>query len=468
MIGESIHHYKILEQIGEGGMGVVYRAHDTKLDRTVALKFLPPGRLTSKEEKARFIREARTASSLDHPNVGTIFDIQETDDGQTFIVMAHYPGESLRDRLSRGPLPIEVAVDMARQIAEGLSAAHTNKILHRDIKPDNVLVTDSGLLKVVDFGLARDLEATALTRDNQLLGTAAYMSPEQAQGKPASVHTDVWALGVVLFELLTREHPFQGDYAEALLYQVVNETPRAIKQLREDIPSALVSIVERALAKDPGDRFATAGEMRDALVACLGTVQSRTPRRNRAVTMVVIIAAIAVLGWIGLQILRPGSDESDIRAYLHTEVRQLIGDAKDTEAFFLLESEKQIVAADPALVELLNQCSREVSIDIVPEGATVYFKDYLDTAGSWVLLGTTPVRGERLPFSYLRLRLVKEGYQTREMSFRGIWGTFRAQLFAQEDAIEGMIHVPTARLLDGHLRSDQQGVPGVCRCGWVS
>lgn len=449
MIGQTISHYQILDQIGAGGMGVVYKARDIKLDRLVALKFLPHHAGPSEEQKKRFIQEAKSISVLDHPNICTIYEIDETEDGQMFIAMGYYVGESLAERLKQGPLPVDTAIELAAHVARGLSKAHASGIIHRDIKPANIIITEDNEVRIIDFGLAKLLDRTKLTREDKMLGTVAYMSPEQVQGRDVDHRADLWALGVVLYEMLTGKSPFAADHEQAVLYRVINDITPAPSSIRRDIPPALDEFIAHCLEKSPDAR----PESADAFAAALdevrtsshvATVKSKTPWRGRrlAVTLVGVTAVIVIFGWVISQVLRQGSGDAEMRANLFPEVRRLIGDDKTTEAYFVLESAKQIVEGDPALVELLNQCSREVTVDSDPDGAAVYFKDYLDTTGGWVLLGTTPVRGERLPISYLRLRFVKDGYQTREISTRGLWGTIRTEMIEQKNAIEGMTYIP--------------------------
>ena len=210
MIGQTVSHYEILGHLGAGGMGVVYKARDLKLDRTVALKFLPPDLTRDPEAKQRFVHEAKTASTLQHANVCVVHDIDETTDGQMFISMEYLEGETLTRKIERGPLPIDEAIDIAIQVAKGLTAAHQHGIVHRDIKPANILITSGGVAKIVDFGLAKLSGRTLMTREGSTLGTAAYMSPEQAHGEPADQRTDIWAMGVVVYEMLTGKHPFAG------------------------------------------------------------------------------------------------------------------------------------------------------------------------------------------------------------------------------------------------------------------
>jgi serine/threonine protein kinase len=260
MIGKTISHYRISEKLGEGGMGVVYKAVDTRLDRPVALKFLAPHSLASGEEKARFVREAKAAAALSHPNICTIFEIDEAG-GSTFIAMEYVEGEELKQRIAAGPLAIADVVDTACQIAEGLQHAHKRGIIHRDIKPANVMVTAEGLAKIMDFGLAKPMGGAKLTKSGTSVGTVAYMSPEQARGDEVDGRTDLWSLGVVIYEMLAGRAPFAGDYDQAVLYQVLNETPEPVTRLRSEVPAGLAAVVERAMAKRREGRYAQAAQM---------------------------------------------------------------------------------------------------------------------------------------------------------------------------------------------------------------
>ena len=261
MIGKIISHYKILEKLGGGGMGVVYKAEDTKLKRTVALKFLLQDLTRDEEAKKRFMHEAQAASVLDHPNIGTIYEVDQTDDGQMFIVMAYYQGETLKAKIERGPQPIDEAIEIALQIAQGLAKAHGKDIVHRDIKPANIMMTTDNVIKIVDFGLAKLAGRTKLTKDDSTLGTAAYMSPEQAQGLAVDNRSDIFSLGVVLYEALTGQVPFKGDYEQAVVYSILHEDPEPITGLRTGVPMELERIVNKAIAKNPDERYQHTDEM---------------------------------------------------------------------------------------------------------------------------------------------------------------------------------------------------------------
>jgi Tol biopolymer transport system component len=265
MIGETISHYKIIEEIGVGGMGVVYKAEDTKLKRTVALKFLPPELIRDHEAKERFIREAQAASALEHNNICNIHEIDETEDGQVFIAMACYEGQTLKQQIADGPLPIDQAINIAIQIGQGLLRAHDEDIVHRDIKPANILVTDRNEVKILDFGLAKLAGQIQLTKDSSTLGTVAYMSPEQCSGGEVDQRTDLWSLGVVLYELLTGKLPFKGDYEQAVVYSILNEEPKPVLGLRPGVPVELERIVNKAIVKNPDGRYQQADDMLEDL-----------------------------------------------------------------------------------------------------------------------------------------------------------------------------------------------------------
>jgi serine/threonine protein kinase/tetratricopeptide (TPR) repeat protein len=263
MVGQTISHYQIIDKLGAGGMGVVYKALDLKLERTVALKFLHTDTAVSDRDKERLLREARAASALDHPNIGVIYGLEESDDRQLYIVMGYYEGETLARRMARGRISVPESIDLAIQLARGLSAAHARNIIHRDIKPSNIILTADNLAKIVDFGLARVIATPSMTQSGEISGTVTYMSPEQTLGKPVDQRTDVWALGVVMAEMLTGQNPFARETPSSVIFAILNQPP----VLAGEIPPEVQSIIYRALSKDPSTRYPSCKELLSDLQA---------------------------------------------------------------------------------------------------------------------------------------------------------------------------------------------------------
>jgi len=341
MIGKTISHYKILSKLGEGGMGVVYKAEDLTLGRTVALKFLPPDSVATEDDRTRLVHEARAAAALLHPNICPVYEIAEAE-GRMFISMAYIEGRSLKERLADGPLPLEEALAIARHVGEGLASAHAKGIIHRDIKPGNVMLLPDGRPILMDFGLAKVAGTTKLTRTGTTMGTVAYMSPEQVHGKEADHRSDIWALGVVLYEMVSGKVPFGGEYEAALLYSILNEDPEPLAGEGKDIPEGLDGIIAKALAKDPAKRYQRAEELvADVQVlaqdnAALPAGKARPARGlrrlwrswrpwQRAAAVGALAVIIAGLIWVGLKFWPGRSELIDSIGFI--PLQNLSGDA---------------------------------------------------------------------------------------------------------------------------------------------
>jgi serine/threonine-protein kinase len=311
MIGQTISHYKILEKIGEGGMSVVYRAEDTTLRRHVALKFPSEQVLADEAKKARFIQEARASAALDHPNICTLHEIDEAE-GKTFISMAYVDGQSLYEKIQSGPLSVDEAVDISIQAAQGLYEAHEKGIVHRDIKSGNIMVTHSGQVKIMDFGLAKlagETTETRLTQQGAIMGTVDYMSPEQAKGEPVDYRTDIWSLGVVMYEMLAGELPFKGGNAQAVIHSILYEEPKCLRDLRGDVPATLEQTVQKMIQKGPSNRYdsmkALIAELKSLSLKLSLSKEHAVPKQARLKAVGVLAAIIACVGIYALLYLQP-------------------------------------------------------------------------------------------------------------------------------------------------------------------
>jgi serine/threonine-protein kinase len=329
MIGQTISHYRITDKLGEGGMGVVYKALDTTLDRHVAIKFLPSHLQSDHQAKTRFVHEAKAASALNHANIAVVHEIDETPDDGMFIVMACYEGRTLKDKMRSGALSLDDTIAIVSQIASGLGTAHEKDILHRDVKPANILMGDDGHAKLADFGLAKLAGRTQMTKTGSTLGTTSYLSPEQASGGEVDHRSDIFSLGVVFYELLTGKRPFRGDHDAAVLYGIMNHEPAPLASLRSDLPPGLQGIIDRVLCKNPVKRYQNANELLDDLEALGGDGPipgSRTSRRRfsmtRGLLALATMAVVAAGGLTGYQRLNgtpqstpaPGDDKTFVIA----------------------------------------------------------------------------------------------------------------------------------------------------------
>ena len=416
MQDRTVSHYRILERLGAGGMGVVYRAEDTRLKRIVAVKFLPAELAADQNARDRFVHEAQAASALDHPNICAIYDV-DTADGQLFIAMAYYEGETLKQKIARGPLAVPEALDHARQIARGLEHAHHAGIVHRDIKPANIIVTRDGLLKIVDFGIAKVLDQTGPTRTGLTLGTVAYMAPEQVHGYTVDGRTDLWALGVVLYEMLTGRLPFGGDREAAMLHNILHEPPPPATSIRPEVPAQVERLLIQALTKDRNARHQSGHEIIEALAACESApitpkmsapdTARAAPGNRRLIAVAAIVALLATAGttaWF----MRAAAHARRVED-LVSRIGTLADQDRNASALAVLEDAERLAPADPRLPPLAARIAETRDVLIEPPGTSVSIKPYAEPSLPWRFLGRTPIKNVRLARQALRWKLERDG-----------------------------------------------------------
>ena len=417
MVGETVSHYRIIAEIGAGGMGVVYKAEDLRLGRLVALKFLPPQLVRDTDAKRRFFQEARTASAIDHVNVCTIHDIEETTDGRVFLSMAYCDGETLKKRLERGPLPATEAVGVALQVARGLARAHQVGIVHRDVKPGNIMVTTDGEAKLLDFGIATIRSVGDLTRTGTTLGTIAYMAPEHVRGGGADERSDVWALGVVLYEMLAGCRPF-SDADDYELLQAIVDRPQPPLTGVAGVTDDVARVVDRALDKSRDRRYANAGELVHALEACVQTsgaeVSTRVLPRRRPWAIGALAGAVVVVAAVVALWVWRSSGTRWARNVALPEIVRLADLDRNGEAFLLATQAEIRIAGDPVLNGLWARISRQGSITTTPPGADVSLR-LIGGNTTWHPVGRTPLVNIRLPRGVFWWRLEKAGYEPMEI-----------------------------------------------------
>jgi serine/threonine protein kinase len=393
MIGRTIQHYKILEKLGGGGMGVVYKAEDIKLKRLVALKFLPPYLTEDNEAKKRLIIEAQAASSLDHPNICTIHEINETEDGRLYMAMALYDGETLQEKIDKSLLTIDETIETTLQICEGLEKAHTKNIIHRDLKPPNIMITSEGRVKILDFGLAKLSGNSKLTKEGTTLGTTKYISPEQIRGERADERSDIWALGVILYEMISGDTPFNGEYEQAVIYSIINEEPKQFSGLIVRVPIKLEKIVNKCLSKSPSERYQHVNELitdLEELTQKTGTSQSikypaKTPSNKKLryyilggfIVLLLVIAGVfyfngeerKTINSIAILPLANLSNEEDQNYFVQGMHEALITELSQITALRVIS--RQSVLRYRETEKSVPEIARELDIDAILQGSVL-------------------------------------------------------------------------------------------------
>jgi tRNA A-37 threonylcarbamoyl transferase component Bud32/dienelactone hydrolase len=456
VVERTISHYQVLEELGRGGMGVVYRARDRKLDREVALKVLPPELVSVEERRQRFFQEARAAAALKHPAVAVVYEVDEAD-GEHFIAMELVEGRTLRDVLAEGPLPPERALEIARGILEALSAAHEKHIVHRDLKPQNIMIQDGGAVKVLDFGLAKllptsdraDLESHSTdlrTSVGVVMGTAAYMSPEQVEGKEVDVRSDVFSLGVLLYEMLSGNRPFEKASLAATFASILNETPPPPSGDKGRVPTAVRRFVARCLEKDRDCRY---GSAREALRELEAVSTAKASRLRVAVAGGVAVLAIAAI--VGTREWGVSRNLEWVRSNAIPEIAELVEAGDFGDAFVITQQALSIAPEEPELHRLWDRIASPSTVVTEPSGATVYWKSYRKPEADWNEVGTTPLENEPLPNEYLRLRFTKEGYDDVYAASVPIVDRPAIELRASSHVPDGMVLVPagSSELING-------------------
>ncbi len=427
-VGRTLLHYRIVERVGEGGMGVVYRAEDSHLTRSVAIKLLPAGKMADPERRRRFIHEARAASALNHPNIITIYDISSAD-GIDFIAMEYVAGKPLAQLIGQKGLPLRETLKYAIQIADALEKAHRAGIIHRDLKPSNIMVTEDGLLKLLDFGLAKltqppqgdDADSTkSLTQSGAIIGTAAYMSPEQAEGKAVDARSDIFSFGAVLYEMVTGRRAFKGDSNISTLSAVLHEEPEPVSRIAAGIPQELERIISRCLKKDPGSRFEHMDDVELALeelkkgldFISAGPVKAMGLWRifGRPAFVIPGLIVIAVLGYLTMVGTLQNRRIRWAREVALPSAQQLIARNDWASAYAVAVEAEKYISGDPELKEVFADASVLISIETEPPGARVYLKEYAKGADNWEFAGLTPIESLRISRGFKEYKITRDGH----------------------------------------------------------
>lgn len=448
--GTSLGRYTIIEPLGSGGMGTVYRARDERLEREVAIKILSPGVLSDDEMRRRFRREALTLAKLAHSHIAAIYDVGE-ENGIDFIVMECVPGQTLAAAIRSGPLSVKEASLAALQIAQAIEEAHEHGVIHRDLKPANVIITPKRQVKVLDFGIAkllaaRPADATASMETGLLAGTPLYMSPEQAEGRPVDGRTDLWSLGVLYYEMLAGQSPFQAPGAIAILNRIVYEAPAPLQRLRPDVGEEGERIVARSLEKDPAKRYQSAAEMAADLSNLLASFSAvnivpQGRRRSRTVFFAAACALLLLLVAGGTWFYRRSKMQRWASEDAIPQVQTLLSRHQPLAAFLILQKAQRYLPEDQQLKKIAHDNITTVSVDSSPSGAKVAIQDYATPDGQWYSLGSAPLKSVQIPNGYFRWKVSKSEsgeilaapWTSAAMSF---------DLDAAQHAPPGMVYVP--------------------------
>jgi dienelactone hydrolase len=453
--GERLGPYEIVAPIGAGGMGEVYRALDTRLKRPVAIKVVRPEFANRDDFRAQIQRESRAISALNHPHICSLYDIGEQN-GLHYLVMEFVQGEGLDQALERGVYPLESAIRYGAEIAEALKAAHAHGIIHRDLKPANVMISEGGV-KVLDFGLAKHFEPdrtsdgdtvtmVADSKVGNIVGTLAYMSPEQAEGLPLDARSDIFAFGVVLYEVLCGQRPFRGDTNLATLASILRENPAPPRQLRPDIPAQLEQIVLRCMAKNPDDRYASAGEVGRDLER-LRKPEAAGIFLRRPVVVAITAIILIVAGMLGTRWFVLSSRAHVAQTESIPRAAELLEKLQPLAALRSLREAEKYAPSSTELIRLKEDLSvMPAVIETTPPGAEIYATDYADPMAAdfshWEHLGRSPLKTNELPRDgFFRVRLIKDGYETVELTLPNN-RSLRVQLKTKEETPDGMTWIP--------------------------
>jgi formylglycine-generating enzyme required for sulfatase activity len=457
MIGQTLAHFRITGKLGAGGMGEVYRAEDTKLGRDVAVKVLPVSVAKDPDRLARFAREAQAVAALNHPNIVTIYSVEEAE-GTPFLAMELVTGRRLDEAVPQRGMPLPQFAKLALQIVEGVATAHRAEVVHRDLKPSNIMLTAEDRIKILDFGLAklrdpdqrRSLDSegpTAIqTEEGQVLGTPAYMAPEQAEGLAVDARADVFALGAVLYQMLTGERPFSGMTRASQQAALLTADPKPIRKLRQEVPRELERIVQRCLEKDPAARFGSAVELLSALGEVAGKlglseagggVRIRLRLAIAAILLFALVAGGAV--WLVLRFVRSDRARKDMLP----RIERHLDEGQFYESFLMAKETEPLLPEDPVMKELIARCSDSIRVTTEPSGADVYYKNYRDVETPWQFLGRTPLDNVQVPAEFtLRWKVEKEGFETLEMGQSPRQPILNFTLTPDGDSPPGMLYVP--------------------------